>query len=254
MFARGVVSLHTACPEQSRRAHLSVQKTLASKSRVSITSKLIQTKGLQVLHSGHLRKTGGRGVATTFRTPVAFPLLPLPPYNFLTNSSGLFKALCPILSPMETGPHTSWHGNDGPHRIYCALHSWGGFPDLCAVSVDLGRQAPRHSSPSGGTQESARGAAAPAIPCPFTRGDFRRPPRGKHRVAKTPSAQLLHNAYCVTVASTAKAKVPQNKLQIPSLLEKIWPTFHAHFPASRAHADFRRISDCHRFAFDFRWG
>src|SRR5258705_12150199 len=53
MRARGVLSLHTA--------PLSVPKTPASNSRVSITSKLIETKRLQVLHSGHLRKTGGRG-------------------------------------------------------------------------------------------------------------------------------------------------------------------------------------------------
>src|SRR5882724_11753982 len=52
MFARGVLSLHTA--------PLSVPKTLATNSRISITSKLIQTKALQVLYSGHLRKTGGR--------------------------------------------------------------------------------------------------------------------------------------------------------------------------------------------------
>jgi hypothetical protein len=53
MFARGVVSLHTA--------HLPVPKTLTSKSRVSITYKLIQNKGLQVYYFGHLGKTGGRG-------------------------------------------------------------------------------------------------------------------------------------------------------------------------------------------------
>ena len=70
MFARGVLSLHTACPERSaffaprvlhrgRRAPVSVPKTPASKSPVSITSKLIETKALQILYSGHLRKTGG---------------------------------------------------------------------------------------------------------------------------------------------------------------------------------------------------
>ena len=59
MFARGVVYLHAACPERSavfasrvlhrgRRAHLPVPKSLAAKSRVSITSKLIEIKGLQV--------------------------------------------------------------------------------------------------------------------------------------------------------------------------------------------------------------
>ena len=42
-------------------AQLAIPKTLATNSRVSITSKLIEIKGLQVLYSGHLRKTGGRG-------------------------------------------------------------------------------------------------------------------------------------------------------------------------------------------------
>src|SRR5713226_8798596 len=53
MFARGVVSLVTL-PILGR-------KSFSVKSRVSITSKLIQTKRLQVLYFGHLRKTGGRG-------------------------------------------------------------------------------------------------------------------------------------------------------------------------------------------------
>src|SRR5713101_7013730 len=53
MLARGMLSLHTA--------RLSVPKTPASKSCASITSKLIQIKGLQVLSSGHLRKPWGRG-------------------------------------------------------------------------------------------------------------------------------------------------------------------------------------------------
>ena len=53
MSAREVLSLYTA--------QLPVQKTLATNSRISITSKLIQTKALQLLYSGHLRKTGGRG-------------------------------------------------------------------------------------------------------------------------------------------------------------------------------------------------
>ena len=43
-------------------AHLPVQKSHAVMSPVSITSKLIQTTGLQLQHFGHLRKTGGRGV------------------------------------------------------------------------------------------------------------------------------------------------------------------------------------------------
>ena len=69
MFARGAVYLHAACPERGRRvypesvrrAHLPVPKSLTSKSSVSISSKLIETKGLQALCFGHLRKTGGRG-------------------------------------------------------------------------------------------------------------------------------------------------------------------------------------------------
>ena len=66
MFARGVVSLHTAHPPAS--------KNLASNSRVSITYKLIQTKGLQVYCFGHLRKTGGWG---SYRMVHRRPLLTL---------------------------------------------------------------------------------------------------------------------------------------------------------------------------------
>src|SRR5260370_33390320 len=53
MFARGVVYLHIP--------HILVPKSLPANPRVSITSKLIETKGLQVPYFGHLRKTGGRG-------------------------------------------------------------------------------------------------------------------------------------------------------------------------------------------------
>ena len=53
MLARGWDCLHTA--------HLPVPKTPAAKPCISITSKLIEIKRLQVLHSGHLRKTEGRG-------------------------------------------------------------------------------------------------------------------------------------------------------------------------------------------------
>jgi|SRR5882724_5999274 len=53
MFARGLDSLHTL-PILGR-------KSFAAKSRVSITSKLIENKRFQVLYFGHLRKTGGRG-------------------------------------------------------------------------------------------------------------------------------------------------------------------------------------------------
>jgi hypothetical protein len=53
MFARGWACLHTA--------QLPVPKNPAAKPCVSITSKLIESKRLQVLYFGHLRKTGGRG-------------------------------------------------------------------------------------------------------------------------------------------------------------------------------------------------
>src|SRR5258708_22162289 len=53
MLARGLVSLHTL-PLLGRKSSL-------VKSRVSITSKLIESKRLQVLYFGHLRKTGGWG-------------------------------------------------------------------------------------------------------------------------------------------------------------------------------------------------
>jgi hypothetical protein len=84
MFARGVISLHTA--------HLSVPKTLASKSRVSITSKLIEIKGLQVLYFGHLRKTGGRGV-----------LLACPERSVFLASRVLHRGrrVIPISSPLD---------------------------------------------------------------------------------------------------------------------------------------------------------
>jgi hypothetical protein len=52
-FARGLVSLHTP--------PLLGRKPSSAKSRVSISSKLIENKRFQVLYFGHLRKTGGGG-------------------------------------------------------------------------------------------------------------------------------------------------------------------------------------------------
>ena len=69
-FARGRDCLHTACPELCRRvyperfvrrAHVPGSKIPAAKPCVSITCKLTQNTRLQVLYSGHLRKTGGWG-------------------------------------------------------------------------------------------------------------------------------------------------------------------------------------------------
>jgi hypothetical protein len=53
MFARGVVSLHTA--------RLSVPKALTSNPRVSITYKLIQTKDFNSIISVTYEKQGGGG-------------------------------------------------------------------------------------------------------------------------------------------------------------------------------------------------
>src|SRR5258708_3394075 len=74
MFARGVVSLHIA--------HVPGQKNLASNSRVSITSKLIETKRLQVHSFGHLRKIRGWGSDRLVHNP---PLLGRKPSSVKSN-------------------------------------------------------------------------------------------------------------------------------------------------------------------------
>src|SRR5258705_6771837 len=107
-LARGWACLHTACREQSRRAHLPVPKIPAAKPCISITSKLIQIKRLQVLHFGHLRKTGGRGSSTFFSTLATrcsltlsrahWPLSPLFPLH--TKSSPV-TPLFPLLAQKQ---------------------------------------------------------------------------------------------------------------------------------------------------------
>ena len=89
-FTRGLLSLHTP--------PLLGRKPSSVKSRVSISSKLIEIKGFQLHYFGHLQKTGGRGsyrlVHTTHQlvrkspppTP-AFPTLAHPSPNlFIFNS------------------------------------------------------------------------------------------------------------------------------------------------------------------------
>src|SRR5882762_4281462 len=78
MLARGLVSLHI--PPLLGRNPSSV------KSRISITSKLIEIKGLQLHYFGHLRKTGGRGEYRLVHTP---PLVLNIPY--LTTSFSSFR-------------------------------------------------------------------------------------------------------------------------------------------------------------------
>ena len=84
MFARGLVSLHTP--------PLLGRKPSSAKSRVSISSKLIEIKRLQLQHFGHVQKTGGSGryrLVHTAHDPVrksppltpAFPPLARPTLN-----------------------------------------------------------------------------------------------------------------------------------------------------------------------------
>jgi hypothetical protein len=61
MSARGLLSLHTP--------PLLGRKPSSAKSRISISSKLIQTKRLQAPYFGHLRKTGGKGSYRLVHTP-----------------------------------------------------------------------------------------------------------------------------------------------------------------------------------------
>src|SRR5882762_912875 len=113
MRARGVLSLHTA--------PISVPKTPASKSCVPITSKLIETEGLQLLYSGHLRKTGGRGSYPLCQQEFGSPSFPrsFPPISTLASlffnhlhtlsflGSQLSRAPSPVcaLLPKKPGVH-----------------------------------------------------------------------------------------------------------------------------------------------------
>src|ERR1700675_4990258 len=90
-FARGLVSLHTL-------PHLG-PKPSSAKSRISITSKLIDIKGLQLQHFGHLQKIGGRGsyqLVHTTHHPVrkSPPLTPVfPPFARPTLNMTIFYIL-----------------------------------------------------------------------------------------------------------------------------------------------------------------
>src|SRR6266436_585945 len=114
MRARGVLPLQTV--------QLLVPKTLATNSRVSITSKLIENKPLQVLHSGHLRKTGGRGSYQFCQQAFGSPSFPrsFPPISTL--ASLFFNHLRTLsfsvshLSPIPPAPSALFAKNQGvPH-------------------------------------------------------------------------------------------------------------------------------------------
>ena len=94
MFARGLVSGHPTKDVHPEPVEgffsystppLFSRKHSPNKSRVSVTSKLIEIKTLQVLHFGHLRKTGGKGSYRLVHTP---PLLGPKPSSAKSNYSG----------------------------------------------------------------------------------------------------------------------------------------------------------------------
>jgi hypothetical protein len=109
-FARGWTYQHTACPERSRRAELPVPKNPAAKPCVSITSKLIEIKALQVPYFGHLRKTGGRGSYRLVHT--AYPPL-RKPHGTKFNHSRTY-------GPLSRKSNYS--------RTYATPRGWGVFP------------------------------------------------------------------------------------------------------------------------------
>jgi hypothetical protein len=99
MFARGLVSLHTP--------PLLGRKSFEAKSRVSITSKLIENKPFQVLYFGHLRKMGGGGV-TGWYTPLIVPC------GNLTELSPVIPALTNLFPVSLIIPaHTRYPGEGG---------------------------------------------------------------------------------------------------------------------------------------------
>jgi hypothetical protein len=141
---------------------------------------------------------------------------PLPTYNFLTNSSGLFKARCSILFPVEAGPHWSCCGTDVAHHISGPLHSWSGLHDLCFLQADFRRQAQRHRPPGSRAQgcRSSRIIRAISRPSQENRSGspgarpLRRPACLQRRLERTLSAQPLHHAYRVTAAPATKRQIP----------------------------------------------
>src|SRR6266481_6368758 len=96
MLARGLFSLHTL-PLLGRKSSL-------VKSRVSITSKLIETKPLQVLYFGHLRKTGGWGSYQLCYATSGSPL----PLTFANLSALLASALALLFSCPEVSTVGCW--------------------------------------------------------------------------------------------------------------------------------------------------
>src|SRR5258707_9086958 len=118
MFARGEVLLYIALPP--------APKSLAAKSSVSATSKLIETKRLQVHYFGHLRKSGGRGSYQLYYTTSGSPL-PLP---FANLSAFRASALALLFSCPELSTVGCWLTTVSPRNSFvsptCA--KTGGYP------------------------------------------------------------------------------------------------------------------------------
>jgi hypothetical protein len=97
MFARGLVSLHTP--------PLLGRKPSSVKSRVSISSKLIEIKGLHLYYFGHLRKTGGRGsyrlVHTAHLPAELCPHAPVRPSQRRTSPLPAVSANLSLLSAVD---------------------------------------------------------------------------------------------------------------------------------------------------------
>ena len=123
MFARGVVSL--VIPPLLGRKSFSV------KSRVSITSKLIQTKRLQVLYFGHLRKTGGRGelLARSDCSRTA----PLPAFRQNSPKSNDSPRYAPLCRKSNVSPTYAKTGGCTPRKMSARRHSCF-FPRYFALS------------------------------------------------------------------------------------------------------------------------
>jgi hypothetical protein len=104
-FARGLVSLHTR--------PLLGRKPSSVKSRVSISSKLIEIKGLQLHYFGHLRKSGGEGElpAGTYRLNGGYELRKETSSKRLSpRKVSLSAAFQPSLLEMEKATVTSLSG------------------------------------------------------------------------------------------------------------------------------------------------
>ena len=124
MLARGWAYPHTA--------HLPVPKNPAANPCVSTTSKLIQTKGLQVLHFAHLRKTGGRGSYQLVHTAY------LPLRNPPGTESKVSAIVCRLTADsFALNPFLSHHSKTRAHNSFCliSLHKTGGIPPAWSYQV-----------------------------------------------------------------------------------------------------------------------